>query len=85
MQIKAAYRQPGITAQKSYANTVVLYIEAMDMKGNKKNFYKYVVEKRKTKENMVPLWEMRDLVTQNMKRIEILNNFSGVCSVQYHH
>jgi len=35
-----------------------------DIKGNRKSFYKYVSEKRKSSENVGPLWkEIGDLVT----------------------
>lgn len=29
----------------------------MEAKGDKKNFYRYISEKRKTRENMDPLWK----------------------------
>ncbi|GAB0181438.1 hypothetical protein GRJ2_000609100 [Grus japonensis] len=49
---------------------------ARDMKGNKKSFYMYVSDKRKTRENMGPLWnEIGDLVTQDMEKAEVLNDF----------
>ncbi|GAB0178198.1 mitochondrial enolase superfamily member 1 [Grus japonensis] len=49
---------------------------ARDIKDNKKSFYRYVSEKRKTRENVGPLWnEMGDLVTQDMEKAEVLNDF----------
>ncbi|GAB0208302.1 hypothetical protein GRJ2_003295900 [Grus japonensis] len=59
---------------------------ARDIKGNKKSFYRYVSEKRKTRENVGPLWnETGDLVTQDMEKAAILSNFftsvfTGKCS-----
>ncbi|GAB0210181.1 mitochondrial enolase superfamily member 1 [Grus japonensis] len=49
---------------------------ARDVKDNKKSFYRYVSEKRRTRENVGPLWnEMGDLVTQDMEKAEVLNDF----------
>ncbi|GAB0208941.1 hypothetical protein GRJ2_003359800 [Grus japonensis] len=49
---------------------------ARDIEGNKKSFYRYVSDKRKTRENVGPLWnEKRDLVTQDMEKAEVLNDF----------
>ncbi|GAB0204561.1 hypothetical protein GRJ2_002921700 [Grus japonensis] len=43
---------------------------ARDIKGNKKSFYKYVSEKRRTRENMGTLQnEMEDLVTRTWRRL----------------
>ncbi|KAK4814166.1 hypothetical protein QYF61_009984 [Mycteria americana] len=59
---------------------------ARDVKGNKKTFYRYVGNKRKTRENVGPLWkEAGDLVTQDMEKAEVLNDFfasvfTGKCS-----
>ncbi|GAB0208316.1 mitochondrial enolase superfamily member 1 [Grus japonensis] len=59
---------------------------ARDVKDNKKGFYRYVSEKRRTRENVGPLWnEMGDLVTQDMEKAEVLNDFfasvfTGKCS-----
>lgn len=45
-------------------------------KGNKKGFYKYVSDKRNTRENMDPLQkETGDLVTRDMEKAEVLNDF----------
>ncbi|GAB0175988.1 mitochondrial enolase superfamily member 1 [Grus japonensis] len=47
-----------------------------DVKDNKKSFYKYVSDKRRTRENVGPLRnETGDLVTQDMKKAEVLNDF----------
>ena len=57
-----------------------------DVKGNKKSFYRHVGDKRKTKENVGPLWkEKGDLVTWDMEKAEVLNDFfasvfTGKCS-----
>jgi len=49
---------------------------ARDVMGNKKNFHRYIGDKTKTRENVGPLWkEMRDLVTQDMEKPEIINDF----------
>ncbi|GAB0176173.1 calcium-independent phospholipase A2-gamma [Grus japonensis] len=49
---------------------------ARDVKDNKKSFSRYVSEKRRTRENVGPLRnETGDLVTQDMEKAEVLNNF----------
>ncbi|KFV07940.1 hypothetical protein N340_12902, partial [Tauraco erythrolophus] len=49
---------------------------ARDIKGNKKNFYRYVSDKKKSRENVGPLRrEMGDLVTWDMEKAEVLNDF----------
>ncbi|GAB0178700.1 mitochondrial enolase superfamily member 1 [Grus japonensis] len=49
---------------------------ARDVKDNKKSFYRYVSDKRRTRENIGPLWnETGDLVTQDMEKAEVLNEF----------
>ncbi|GAB0210021.1 mitochondrial enolase superfamily member 1 [Grus japonensis] len=49
---------------------------ARDVKDNKKSFYRYVSDKRRTRENVGPLWnEMSELVTQDMEKAEVLNDF----------
>ncbi|GAB0205312.1 mitochondrial enolase superfamily member 1 [Grus japonensis] len=49
---------------------------ARDVKDNKKSFYRYVSDKRRTRENVGPLQnEMGDLVTQDMEKAEVLNDF----------
>ncbi|PKU42594.1 rna-directed dna polymerase from mobile element jockey-like [Limosa lapponica baueri] len=49
---------------------------ARDIKDNKKNFYKYVRDKRKTREDVSPLQkETGDLVTQDIEKGEVLNDF----------
>ncbi|KFW64479.1 hypothetical protein AS28_12305, partial [Pygoscelis adeliae] len=49
---------------------------ARDVKGNKKSFYAYVGDKRKTRENAGPLQkEMGDLVTRDMEKAEVPNYF----------
>lgn len=48
----------------------------MDTKGNKKDICKYNNDKRKTKQNVGSLLnEMGDLVTQDRKKVDILNTF----------
>ena len=49
---------------------------AMDVKGSKKSFYRYVSDKRNTRENVGPLWkETGDLLTCDMEKAELLNDF----------
>ncbi|GAB0182166.1 hypothetical protein GRJ2_000681900 [Grus japonensis] len=49
---------------------------ARDVKDNKKSFYRYVSDKRRMRENVGPLQnEMGDLVTQDMEKAEVLNDF----------
>ncbi|GAB0204436.1 mitochondrial enolase superfamily member 1 [Grus japonensis] len=49
---------------------------AKDIKDNKKSFYRYISDKRKIRENVGLLQkEMGDLVTQDMEKAEVLNNF----------
>ncbi|GAB0206735.1 mitochondrial enolase superfamily member 1 [Grus japonensis] len=49
---------------------------ARDVKDNKKSFYRYVSDKRRTRENVGPLWnETGDLVTQDTEKAEVLNDF----------
>jgi len=49
---------------------------ARDIKGNKKSFYRYISDKRKASENVGPLQkETGDLVTWDMKKAEVLNDF----------
>ncbi|PKU46367.1 hypothetical protein llap_3345 [Limosa lapponica baueri] len=48
---------------------------ARDIKDNKKN-YKHVNDKRKSREEMDPIWkETGDLVIQDMEKVEVLNDF----------
>ncbi|GAB0185819.1 mitochondrial enolase superfamily member 1 [Grus japonensis] len=49
---------------------------ARDVKDNKKSFYRYVSDKRRMRENVGPLWNERgDLVTQDMEKAEVFNDF----------
>ncbi|GAB0208696.1 mitochondrial enolase superfamily member 1 [Grus japonensis] len=49
---------------------------ARDAKDNKKSFYRYISDKRRTRENVGPLWnETGDLVAQDMEKAEVLNDF----------
>jgi len=49
---------------------------ARDVKGNKKAFYRYVSDRRKTRENVGPLRkEAGDLVTQDVEKGEVLSDF----------
>lgn len=49
---------------------------ASDVKGNKKNFYRYVSDKTKTRENVGPLCKEReDLGSLDMEKAETLNDF----------
>ena len=76
---KEAYRRwkQGQIAWEEYRETVLVARDQVrkvkdlielnlsrDVKGNKKSFYRYVSDKRKTRENVGPLWkETGDLVT----------------------
>lgn len=49
-----------------------------DIKEKKKGFFKYVEDKRKTRENVDPLLSgIADLVTEEMEKDDILNDFFG--------
>ncbi|KFV01476.1 hypothetical protein N340_10208, partial [Tauraco erythrolophus] len=49
---------------------------ARDIKGNKKGFYRYVNDKKRSRENVGPLRkETGDLATQDMEKAEVLNDF----------
>ncbi|GAB0196236.1 mitochondrial enolase superfamily member 1 [Grus japonensis] len=49
---------------------------ARDVKDNKKSFYRYVSDKRRMREKGGPLWnETGDLITQDMEKAEVLNDF----------
>ncbi|KFV13114.1 hypothetical protein N340_13029, partial [Tauraco erythrolophus] len=49
---------------------------ARDIKGNNKNFYRYVIDKKRSRENISPLQkETGDLATWNMEKAEVLNDF----------
>jgi len=49
---------------------------ARNIQGNKKSFYRCIGDKRKPRENMGLLWkETGDLVTQNVEKAEVCNNF----------
>jgi len=49
---------------------------ARDVKGNKKAFYSYVSDRRQTRKNVGPLRkEAGDIVTQDVGKAEVLNNF----------
>ncbi|GAB0207137.1 hypothetical protein GRJ2_003179300 [Grus japonensis] len=90
-QKKEAYRgwKQGQVAWEEYRETVraardqvrkakalIKISLARDVKDNKKSFYRYVSEKRRTRENMDPLRnETGDLVTQDMEKAEALNDF----------
>ncbi|GAB0187691.1 hypothetical protein GRJ2_001234400 [Grus japonensis] len=90
-QKKEAYRgwKQGQVAWQEYRETVQAAREqvrkakalieislARDIKGNKKRFYRYVSDKRRMRENVGPLRnETGDLVTQDMEKAEVLNDF----------
>ncbi|KAK4823706.1 hypothetical protein QYF61_005772 [Mycteria americana] len=64
---KEAYRGDQIRKAKALIELNL----ARDVKGNKKSFYRYVGDKRKTRENVGPLWkETGDLVTWDMEKAE---------------
>ncbi|GAB0180274.1 mitochondrial enolase superfamily member 1 [Grus japonensis] len=90
-QKKEAYRgwKQGQVVQEEYRETIRAAREqvrkakalieislARDVKDNKKSFYRYVSDKRRMRENVGPLRnETGDLVTQDMEKAEILNDF----------
>ncbi|GAB0184863.1 mitochondrial enolase superfamily member 1 [Grus japonensis] len=90
-QKKEAYRgwKQGRVAWEKYRETVRAAREqvrkaralteislARDVKDNKKSFYRYVSDKRRTRENVGPLQnETGNLVTQDMEKAEVLNDF----------
>ncbi|GAB0199646.1 hypothetical protein GRJ2_002430000 [Grus japonensis] len=90
-QKKEAYRgwKQGQVAWEEYRETVRAAREqvrkakalteislARDVKDKKKSFYRYVSDKRRTRENVGPLQnEMGELVTQDMEKAEVLNDF----------
>ncbi|KFW07334.1 hypothetical protein N327_01759, partial [Fulmarus glacialis] len=58
------------------AKALIELNQARDIKGNKKSFYRYVGDKRKTRENVGPLWnKMGYLVTYDTEKAEVLNDF----------
>ncbi|PKU36009.1 rna-directed dna polymerase from mobile element jockey-like [Limosa lapponica baueri] len=49
---------------------------ALDVKNNKKNFYKYISSKKRTQENLHPLLDMGgNVVTKDEEKAEVLNAF----------
>ncbi|PKU48703.1 rna-directed dna polymerase from mobile element jockey-like [Limosa lapponica baueri] len=49
---------------------------ALDVKNNKKNFYKYINSKRRTRESLHPLLDMgSNIVTKDEEKAEVLNAF----------
>ncbi|GAB0188852.1 mitochondrial enolase superfamily member 1 [Grus japonensis] len=72
------YRQTVRAAreQVSKAKGLIEISLARDVKDNKKSFYRYVSDKRRMRENVGPLRnETGDLVTQDMEKAEVLNDF----------
>jgi len=52
---------------------------ARDLKDKRKGFHKYTGDKKKTRENVDPLLNaLRDQVTQDMEKSEVLNVFASV-------
>jgi len=61
---------------------------ARDIKGNKKSFYGYTGDKRKTRENVGSLWkETGHLIKRDMEKAEVINDFvpSVFTSKSYSH
>ncbi|GAB0203837.1 hypothetical protein GRJ2_002849300 [Grus japonensis] len=76
--VRAARDQPphyqNLASQTQH--TLIEISLARNVKDNKKSFYRYVSDKRRTRENVGPLRnEMGDLVTQDMEKAEVLNDF----------
>jgi len=58
------------------ATALIEFSLSRDVKGSKKSFYRYISDKRKTRDNVGPLrMETRDLVTCNMEKAEVRNGF----------
>ncbi|GAB0204079.1 mitochondrial enolase superfamily member 1 [Grus japonensis] len=72
------YRETVRAARKQVrkAKALIEISLARDVKDNKKSFYRYVSDKRRMRENVGPLRnETGDLVTQDMEKAEVLNDF----------
>ncbi|GAB0180593.1 hypothetical protein GRJ2_000524600 [Grus japonensis] len=111
-QKKEAYRgwQQGQVAWEEYRETVrtardqvrkakalIEYNLARDIEGNKKSFYKYVSDKRRTKENVGPLWKEKgdlhltlswmtlyvNIMKFNKAKCKVLNLSQGNPQYQY--
>ncbi|KFV12158.1 hypothetical protein N339_01881, partial [Pterocles gutturalis] len=71
---KAAVQTARDQVRKAKAQTELNL--SRDIKGNKKTFYQYTGDKRKTREDMGPLQkETGDLATTNMEKAEVFNDF----------
>ncbi|KFV12289.1 hypothetical protein N340_06444, partial [Tauraco erythrolophus] len=58
------------------AKTLIELNLARDIKSNKKGFYRYVSDKKRSRENVGPLRkETGDLATQDMEKAEVVNDF----------
>ena len=58
------------------AKALIEFNLARNVRSNKKSFYRYVDDKRETRENVGPLWkETGDVVTQDMGKAEVLNDY----------
>jgi len=62
---------------------------ARDIRGNKKSFSRHLSDQTKASENVGPLQKETDLVTQDMEKAEVLNDFFCLClhqkALQPHH
>ncbi|PKU36894.1 hypothetical protein llap_12800 [Limosa lapponica baueri] len=68
--------EAGIRNQIRQAKAQIEINLARDIKDNKKRFYRYVSDKRKTREDVGPFRKKRgDLNTQDMEKAEVLNDF----------
>ncbi|KFV20591.1 hypothetical protein N340_07832, partial [Tauraco erythrolophus] len=58
------------------AKALIEFNLAGDIKGNKKNFYRYVSDKKRSREDIGPLRkETGDLATRDIEEAEVLNDF----------
>ena len=72
-------RRDGIRKAKALTELTKALTElnlAREAKNNKKGFYRYIGQKRKARESVPPpINEKGELITTNMEKAEVLNNF----------
>jgi len=71
-----SYMFQAASDQVRKANALIELNLAGNVKGNKKSVYRYISDKRNTRQNVDPFWKkMGDLVTRDMEKVEVLNDF----------